>query len=193
MGARARPANQHGAKRGGRERLHQEIVHPGGEAGVAIILEGVGGQRHDGGRDAKLAQLPGGLLAVRGPACACPLGSGRRTPTFTAVIASSPRAAWSTEQPSRVSSARARSVDRVCPQPAGSASRRRPPRRPFVFIAVSLGLGLAGRDQHALGQRRTAQRRSGSPRSPRAGSQRCGRVRRAPAGRWSDGLPDGAA
>jgi len=43
----AGPPRQHGAERLRRERLDQEIVHAGGQAGLAVVVEDVGGQRDD--------------------------------------------------------------------------------------------------------------------------------------------------
>jgi hypothetical protein len=61
-----------------RQRLDQELVHAGGQAGLPVILEGVRRQGDDGGRSRPEAtHFPRGLQPRPSPACACPSGSGR--------------------------------------------------------------------------------------------------------------------
>ena len=114
------------------ERLGQEVVHAGGEAGAAVVLEGVGGQRHD-----RRCARPAARRRARRrrgrpcPACACPSGSGRRRGRAAASMASSPLATRSTIAAlAAEQGAGQQGVDRVVlgqqhPRAAGAGGARR--------------------------------------------------------------------
>ncbi len=102
------------------ERLDQQAVHAGGEAGLAVFGLGIGGERQDAGR--RLARFgfggadaAGGFAARPCPASARPSARDRRAqPAARAAAqdstAASPLPAMVGRWPSRVSSARASSA-----------------------------------------------------------------------------------